>query len=134
VADDVLPVQWEQGRLYAWPRFPQLKLPPGEQPSLDLPEKIPLSAIYNLDELPDEAETIAIQRVGKPAAALLLIHHTIAARLFDPGLLTCHLDFTLQAASAIPVQRLLFPRDYDLLPAVEVKIMDDLAGFAQSIG
>ena len=114
VGDDILPVTWENGALFALPRFPQLKLPITAQPGLTFPEKIPLAAVYLLDK----GSSIRIEAAGPAAATLTLASHSVAARLFDRQLLGAHLDFCAQAAKAASVRRLIYPRIFAELPAV----------------
>ena len=127
-ADDVLPVLLEGAELMARPHFPQLKLKPEEQPALGLPEQIPLAAVYVLGELADERSGVSpeIRPLSCSQAALALIRHTIAARLFDKQLLARHTDFCAAAASRIPVRRLVYPRRYDVLPQVRELLAADL--------
>ena len=115
-----MPVTWENGALFALPRFPQLKLPITAQPGLTFPEKIPLAAVYLLDKGP----VIHIEAAGPASAALTLASHSVAARLFDRQLLGAHLDFCAQAAAA--VRRLVYPRIYAELPAVWQALRADL--------
>jgi hypothetical protein len=123
VSDDILPIALEDGAVQALPHFPQLKLPPEEQPGLHLPEWLPLSALYLLDEQPE----LSISAYGQKEAALGLIRHTVAARLFDRELLARHLAFCGQASAVLPVRRLAYPRRFDALPDVWQAVKDDLA-------
>ena len=126
LADDILPVTVEAAGLTAWPRFPQLKLPREQQTADLIPERAPLRAIYVL-ESPDGADAISIQPLGQSQAALALVRHTVAARLFDDALMARHLAFCAEAAGRIAVRRLNYPRRWDALPTVRDRIAADLA-------
>jgi hypothetical protein len=126
--DDVLPVELTPDGVQAQPHFPQLKFPPDEQPWLGLPERMPLRAAYVIAQPSPVRREIAVERLAQQEAALALVRHTVAARLFDRELLANHLAFATQAAQRIPVRRLLYPRDYGLLPRVAAAIEADLAG------
>lgn len=116
IADDVLPVALEAGRARVLPRFPQLKCPPDAQPGLAAPPSLPLAAVYVLG--PEEAE-VAAEPLGSGAAALALVRHTVAARLFTPELLARHMDFCAAVAGHVPVRRLRYPRTVETLPRIE---------------
>jgi len=122
VSDDILPVMWEDGKLYALPHFPQLKIPQHQQPGLGFPQKLPLMAVYYLDEQP----AISIKGLGSGNSALLLAGHTVAARLFDRQLLSNHFSFCGQAAAGISVRGLAYPRQWTELPWVLQALKDDL--------
>ena len=124
LGDDLLPIDWENGGLGVRPRFPQLKLPVNSQPGLSFPERLPLAAVYLLEEGP----IIRIEPLSPASAALTLAAHSVAARLFDHALLEAHLDFCARAASLVPVRRLTYPRFYTELPAVWRALYADLAG------
>lgn len=118
-ADDILPVAGPAAR----PRFPQLKLAPQDQPGAGLPEELPLAAFYCLDP---PAETVAVRPLSSRDAALSLVHHTVAARLFDPGLLDRHLGFCARLAAEVPVRALAYPRELGVGPRVRAAIAADL--------
>lgn len=111
----------ESGNLVALPHFPQLKLPPEKQVTRDEPSRLTLDAIYLLDS----SANIAIHPMMAHQATLTLVRHTIAARLFDQKLLSQHLSFCTQAALSLPVRRLAYPRDLNLLPQVAKMIQED---------
>jgi hypothetical protein len=59
--------------------------------------------------------------------ALSLVAHTVAARLFAPGLTSRHLAFCARLAAAVPVRELTYPRRADIAPQVAAVIEADLA-------
>jgi hypothetical protein len=124
VADDILPVAVQDGRSYAFPHFPQLKLAIHQQPGLSLPEKLPLAVIYLLDEKPAPS----VEAIGPGNSALLLAGHSVAARLFDRQLLSRHFDFCSLAGSILAVRKLAYPRVRSELPSVWQALQADLAG------
>lgn len=130
IADDVTPLALGPGGLNALPHYPQLKLPPEKQPSRLAPERLPLTALYRLTPLPREADLPdggLLQPLERREAALTLVRHTIAARLFDRELLARHMDFCATAAALLPVRQILYPHRRDALPHVRDALFDDLA-------
>jgi hypothetical protein len=125
VADDILPVTAGEYGVEALPHFPQLKLPPDAQPALSVPERIPLDAVYVLGR-PETGEQVAVRSLDGQVAALKLVQHTAASRLFAPDLLVKHLDFCVQAAASVPVRQLSYPLTYAALPEVREAIARDL--------
>lgn len=119
LADDVLPIEPtdESGThgARAWPTFPQLKLPPDEQPVVALGrDPVPLGAIYRLKPVEPDAEP-AIAELSSSDATLALVRHTVAGRLFDAKTLRRHLDEASTLAAQIPVRELRVPRSLDRL-------------------
>ncbi|MCB1058119.1 MAG: hypothetical protein KDD11_21680, partial [Acidobacteria bacterium] len=58
IADDILPLarvtKTSRAGFVALPRFPQLKLPPAQRVSPDLPPRLPVAALFELETLPGE--------------------------------------------------------------------------------
>lgn len=119
LADDVLPVSADS---HAFPHFPQLKLPAPLDPLP--PARLPVSRIYQLAAAPAGAD-VQIEPLAAAAAAVLLVRHTVAARLFGPGLLTAHLHACTRLAAAVPVCRLRYPHRPSALPAVAAALSAD---------
>lgn len=124
IADDVLPVTVQED-IVALPHFPQLKLAPEQQPAVGLPQKVPLTAVYVLAE--SETGDVAVETLSPSAGALALVRHTVAARLFDKGLLARHLHFAARVAASLPVKRLRYPRRLSALAAVAAALAADVA-------
>ena len=118
VADDILPASLEPDGVRVWPRFPQLKLPPDQQPALSLPEQLPLERICVLEDTEAEAAP-GLQLLPPGRAVQELIRHTAGSRLFDPALLARHLAFCAAAAGQIPVYRLAYPHREEALPEIK---------------
>ncbi len=125
VSDDVLPISLHSQGVHGLPHFPQLKLPPDQQPSLGLPQRLPLTAVYLLEQPTNNSE-IAIQPLAPHEAILALVRHTVATKLFDKALLMQHLVFATAVAEQVPVKRLVYPRRWDVLTAVGKTIISDL--------
>lgn len=117
-ADDVLPVTLEAGPPRVLPHFPQLKYGPDRQPGPGVPASLPLAAIYLLEPVAAAAEA-AVEGLAGYAAALALVRHTVAARLFTADLLRRHVELCAGLASRVPVRRLLYPRRWATLPRIE---------------
>ncbi len=117
VADDILPATLEPEGVRVWPRFPQLKLPAGEQPGLTLPEQLPLDRICVLENVEVDA-TPGLQLLPPGQAVRLLISHTAGTRLFGPATLARHLAFCAAVAGQIPVYRLAYPHRQEALPEI----------------
>jgi hypothetical protein len=115
LCDDIVPVGLAGDVLEAYPRYPQLKLAPGEQAVVGSDREIPVRQIYLLERGNERGAGVDIERLDAADAALALIRHTIASRLFDDSLVAAHLDFAARA-SAVQVARLLYPDGLANLP------------------
>ncbi len=125
IIDDTLPLATiDDGPAIALPHFPQLKLPDAMQPSRLVPERVPLSAVYVLEN----AEAVSIAPLRRSEAALALIAQTVGGRLFGRGLLAKHMTFCGELAGRVPVRRLAYPRTFDNLPTVREAVAADLSG------
>lgn len=131
LADDVLPVVPEGESLVALPRFPQLKVPPEQHAGDLIPERTPLAALYVLPAEHVGEERITLQPLAPRQAALALVRHTVAARLFDNALLARHLAFCVETAARTPVRRLIYPWRQEALPEVRDRIAADLEALAR---
>ena len=109
VADDLLPVALEGTAPIALPHFPQLKLPPDRQPSLGLPERLPLGGVYVLAEAEPAHDHVAIAPLVGHGQVLALVRHTMAGRLFDRALLDRHMAFCAEVAARVPIRCLVYP-------------------------
>ncbi len=112
LADDVLPLRADAGRAETLPRFPQVKLPADRQPAAAAPDRLPLAGLFLL--APSAASragrgAVRLEEVASREAALELVRHTAAARLFGPELLERHLDLAARVAAQVPVRRLAYP-------------------------
>ena len=124
-ADDVLPLALEDRQSpVVRPNFPQLKLTAIEQWGRERPAALPLAAAYVLS-LGGEGSRFECERLSPRDGAVSLVRHTVAGRLFDPGLRTRHLDFTLSLAARVPVYRMRIPRAPGLEPGLIEQIRLD---------
>jgi hypothetical protein len=55
------------------------------------------------------------------------VRHTVAARLFPPGLLSWHLSWAARVAKSVPASTLAYPRRLEVLPEVVDAIERDLS-------
>lgn len=107
LADDLLPVALAApAGPEALPRFPQRKLGAAAQPALGAPERLPLAALCLLE---GPRPAVELAPLAGRDAALALLRHTVAARLFGPELLARHLELCAAAAARLPVRRLGYP-------------------------
>lgn len=113
VADDILPATSDEEGLWGWPHFPQLKLPPEAQPSLRLPEKLPLAGAISLQRAAAD-ENPSLARLSAHRAAQGLLAHTAGTRMFPPELLARHLAFCARAAGQLPVYEMRYPHRRDV--------------------
>lgn len=118
IADDILPVTAEEKEIQAWPRFPQLKLPPEEQPGFNFPEHIPLNSVCLLDVV-EVSKPVALKLLLPAQAFRVWISHTAGTRLFSPDLLKKHLDFCTTAAKLTSVYHLTYPHRESALPELK---------------
>lgn len=110
--DDILPMPTPHtGRL----DFPQPQPLKYESPEL------PLHSVYLLAE-----GELGLQPLSPIEATLALIRHTVGSRLFDPQLLANQLAFCAGISATIPVKKLTYPRQWEMLPAVIQTISHDL--------
>ncbi len=117
VADDLLPVKMEE-RLLAFPRFPQLKLKAEKQPARNLPERLPLNVVCELERAASDSEPRLIEMSAAETAQVFL-RHTAGTRMFGAELLARHLQFSAQAATQVVGYKLMYPHRREALPQVE---------------
>lgn len=125
IGDDILPVTSSDGHLYFMPHFPQLKMPPDEQPALGLPQRLPVTAVYTLTR-PADYDGIEIKDLGTQDGALALVRHTVASRLFDADLLAKQFDFCVRAAGDMPLKELSYPLTREAMPEIYRALSLDL--------
>ena len=133
IADDVVPVVHggEDPRVWALPRFPQLKLSEDEERRRESPERVAVAHVYVLSGAVTE-DRVEIARLPPAAAALALVEHAVGTRLLAREDLRRHLDFIRRAAAACPVYVLRYPRDRRWLPRVRATIGSSLDAAASS--
>jgi hypothetical protein len=127
LGDDAVPVTTGLGSVDVLARYPQLKLPPNEQPWASSPERLPLASVYLLEPAASATSSVRSKACGPVAAVSTLVAHTVAARLFDRELLASHLEFCARAAESVPVRILSFPRRLSVIPEVAEGLRQDLA-------
>ena len=118
LADDQLPVALG-ARPTVLPHFPQLKLQPQDWHPPGAPTVLPLLMV--VEALRSEpagggpSPPASIEPLRPSQACLFLAGATVAARLFDPQLLTRHLAACAAAAESLPVCRLRYASGVDRL-------------------
>jgi hypothetical protein len=91
------------------PHFPQLKLPPGAQARRDVPESLPLAAVYLLNAPDDAGAAVVVQAMSDRESTAVLVRHTVAARVFSAALLVRHLDYCATLVQNARVMRVVYP-------------------------
>jgi hypothetical protein len=122
----MLPCVARPGGLDILPHFPQFKLSPNACSAASLPERVSMDAIYVLAPADAHDDAVQIRRLGPRDAALAVVRHSVAARLFDGALLARHLAFCAHAAAHVKISRLTYPRRVELLSAVRDALQADL--------
>ena len=88
----------------------------------------PIKRIYALTH-PSEATNnadIVIERLSKRDGFMELINYAFRLDITDPVMLKRQFQFLQHVASKVSVRRLIFPRDFNLLPAIQEAILKDL--------
>ncbi|MEM9552693.1 MAG: hypothetical protein AAGC60_00420 [Acidobacteriota bacterium] len=124
-ADDILP--WWPGPDLALPRFPQLKYPTDQQPSLRLPERLPFAELVLLEPAPPDGRVVDT-RLSRHQGALALLRHSVASTLFHKSLLGRHFDACSALAATVPMRRLRVPRRPEALVEVFERLEDGPPG------
>ncbi len=119
VADDILPVRIDVGKVQVLPHFPQLKLAAdAAQPGVGLPERLPLKNICVLEHA--EAEHMPeLHMITTAQGVQSLLSHIAGTRMFDAALLAEHLEFCAGAAGWISFHKLSYPHRRDALPEIQ---------------
>jgi hypothetical protein len=104
--------------------FPQLKLPPGVQAGRDVPESLPLAAVYLLSVPEDAGAVVSILAMSERESAAALVRHTVAARLFSSALLARHLDYCAELAQTIGVMRVVYPHRREAMGEVVKAVIE----------
>lgn len=107
LTDDLTPVELAGGRLTVRPDFPQLKLAAEERWRGHPSASIPVRELYLLRPIP--FGPVRIRALSIQTAAIALLSHTAAARLFDHRLLERHLAFAATAATRAEAFGLDYP-------------------------
>ncbi len=118
VADDILPVKINEGKVNVLPHFPQLKLPTDAQPGVNFPESLPLKTICILEHA-EADQAPELQKISTAQTVQVLLGHIAGTRMFGADLLTKHLAFSTQAAAQVTAYQLKYPQRKDALPLVK---------------
>jgi hypothetical protein len=164
IAEDVLPLRWDAGRVWADPGPPLIRLwrpsveslfgapdsmplmtpnwdkqfqPLSAQEGTFMAESVPIRAIYLLAGRDQDRRTAQIRPVSSQAALLALVTNTYANRLLDTAMRAREFQLLGQMLSVVPVRELQLPDDFRLLDAAGQHVLDDaarLVGDAATIG
>ena len=69
---------------------------------------------------------IELDAVSKADAALEIVKHTVASKMFDASLLNSHLRFAVTLAKAVPMLRIRYPRKKARLPDIRNALFEYL--------
>ena len=119
-ADDILPVRFEQS-LKLFRDFPQLKLPEFYVVNKVF-ENNDLNFIFNISQ--QETSSVVIEKIKPVDAALTVVRHTVASRLFEPQVMREHLEFVQRLVSTVGVYKISYPRDLSQLPLLREAISE----------
>lgn len=155
VSDDCLAVSEKRGGIYAIPAYPGLRLwedsltwlfgnnrrfesvahyttkhqfPIEKKPKVFCSEQQPLNRIY-LIAGPSEVgkdRHIIIEPLTHRDSFMALVKSTFRLDITDRTMLKRQFQFLERVVSCVSVRRLIFPRDFNLLPAVREAILKDL--------
>lgn len=95
-------------------------------------EPKPLKRLYAIADTPegkdetDDETDIVIERLSARESFMALVRCAFKLDITDQGMLKRQFHFLERAASRVSVRRLIFPRDFNLLPAVREAILTDL--------
>lgn len=130
VADDLLALAIEDGRVRVLTGLRQPKLDETEQPATQLPTELPLCGLHLLRRVHGQAQQVPLD----PAASFrLLLWATVAARVYSADSLAAHLRFAnhLVAAvtrNALAVSRLDLPERPEDIDGALDEVLDLLQG------
>jgi len=124
LADDVLPVSFADGSAWAHSDFPQLKLGRVCPPSSG---RLPLAAVCELTAPANAHDVPSVDKVPPRDAALTLVRHSVATRLFPPRLLARHLARCADLVAAVPVVRARYPHRESAVAELGDRLLDLVA-------
>lgn len=107
VADDIVLAGFYEGRLVAFPRYPQLKLDGADQYAVERPARLIVGAIVLLDR-DISSRRARTESLSPREAALALSRHTASSRLLNRDRLAAHLDFCANAGRSTRILTLRY--------------------------
>ena len=81
-----------------------------------------LSFIFNIVQ--QETSSVVIEKIKPVDAALTVVRHTVASRLFEPQVMRQHLDFAQRLVRKIDVYQISYPRDLSQLSLLRKAISE----------
>lgn len=155
VSDDCLTLQEKDQNIYATPAYPGLRLWKDaeahlfglngsnksvahytsklrvdieESPGIYSPEPKPFVRLYDIMNSPetDETSDITIEKLSPRDSFMALVRCVFRLDITDNRMLRRQFCFLERVVSTVSVRRLIFPRDFALLPAVQEAILKDL--------
>jgi hypothetical protein len=164
LTEDILPLRWDAGRMWADPGPPLIRLwqssvqslfgapdsmplmtpnwdkrfqPLSAQTGTFVAESLPVRVVYLLAGREPGRRAAAIRSLTPQAALLALVSNTYANRLLDTAMRAREFDLLGQMLSVVPVRDLQLPDDFTLLEAAGQRVIEDVArlvGDAATIG
>ena len=155
VSDDCLTLQGKDRNIYAIPAYPGLRLwkdakahlfgdkgnkklvahytsklrvDVEEEPGSYSPAPKPFTRLYDIMNSPetDATSDITIERLSPRDSFMALVRCAFRLDITDNRMLRRQFCFLERVVSAVSVRRLIFPRDFTLLPAIKEAIFEDL--------
>jgi len=152
VAEDILPLRWDAGRVWADPGPPLIRLwqpsvqslfgapdsmplmtpnwdkrfqPLSTQAGTFMADRVPLRVIYLLAGREPGRRAAQIRSLTPQAALLALVSNTYANRLLDVAMRAREFQLLGQMLSVVPVRELQLPDDFSLLDAAGHEMLED---------
>jgi hypothetical protein len=155
LTDDVLALEFREGKVWAWPGIARIKLNPDSADAaffgrrsismnsfttkmifpLDSSQHrshaLPLSTLYVLPNNRSKSQ-IGLRRLSGRSSFLPIIQNTFNNTVLHPDRLKQQFAFAGRLSALISVKRLSYPRDLQLLPAVADAILADISRESKS--
>jgi hypothetical protein len=155
VSDDCLSLHEKDQKIYAIPAYPGLRLWKDaeahlfgengdnksvahytgklrvdieERPESYSPDPKPLVRLYDIMNSPetDETSDITIEQLSPKDSFMALVRYAFRLDITDNNMLKRQFYFLRRIVSTVSIRRLIFPRDFTLLPAIQEAIFRDL--------
>ena len=126
VSDDIMAFEAVGTAIKALPRFPQLKMPLEHQPSVHVPEQIPIHAIYILDSTFRRGSSVSIDKLNRFEAVVSLVRNTVAAKLYRSRVDEGTHGFMQCISQPGIVSRISFPLEPSSLASIHKFLLEDL--------
>jgi len=121
ITDDITPIAIKNGKVFALPDFPQLKIKPLSKQQAITPEELQITSVMIIDPTQSQNK-VMITPLRKMEATLALVRNTVSSRLFPKETLKNHLDFSIHVSNLVRTYRLQYPHQYEILPTIMNKV------------